>query len=758
MGSFCRSGPSTSTSTTESKSKYNPFARDEMQDIYGRIWEAGQNPYTPYGGQMVADINATQQGGIGKITDATRYLDAAAGYAHRGAAPISDWDIERYYNPFTQGVIDATQRQFEENNRAQQSQVTGNAALKGALGGDRVGVAQAETARLQKLAQDPVIAKLHQDKYNMAMAAAQGDRSAAQQGASGFNALHSGALAGGQSQIGAGGLQYGVDQSNLNALYQQFQQQQQFPYQQAQWLAQTGLPVLSAQGGTQTGSGTSTQTQQAAQPSYLQQAVGLGTMAVGAFSGNPMAMMGGAGMMGGGSGGAGMGPIGTYSGSGNPWASGGMNWYARGGSVRGRRNGGFIDRVSELRMAMRRGGGIHVPRGYADGGEVGYPMNLTDPRNRILGIEYGDVEGNPAMFSPPMAFDQPEAPAAPPLALPPQIAQPGGGGPIMAPAMQPAMRPAIASAAPPQMSPAEEMPTDFSAQSRPAFPPPATGGGLSEEARMGLIAAGLGILASKHPNALGAIGEGGLAGIKQYTTGKQTKEKNELAARKLLMDAQQFAQGIDLRKKTLEETKRYHDMSIDERREGRQERSEDRRDAAARTAYPGEGVNEKGETVKGLYQFDPDTREYVFKPGKVIQKGASGAGRQGQTQQIIEELRKENPTLSYQEALALTKRAPQGDQAALRRESLALSAAKADLEYLRDPQGTLEKWRKQYGLSGGSAPSPAAKPGAAAPSKPAASAPPRPSSVPAGSQYSPSRKMWRDPSGKLYNEQGQPAQ
>lgn len=50
---------------------------------------------------------------------------------------------------------------------------------------------------------------------------------------------------------------------------------------------------------------------------------------------------------------------------------------------------------------------------------------------------------------------------------------------------------------------------------------------------------------------------------------------------------------------------------------------------------------------------------------------------------------------------------------------------------------------------------PAPPAAAPAPAGPAA-APPRPASVPAGSQYSPSRQQWRDPTGKIYDRDGNP--
>lgn len=804
MGSFCTAEPATSTTETESSQQYTPAAIQQMQDLWQQVWQAGQTPFTPYTEPMVADINATQQGGINQITGAPSYLDAAQGFVNQGAAPISDADIARYYNPYQRDVIDATRRNFAENNAQQQNQIVGNAALKNALGGNRVSVAQAEAARQQKLAQDPVIAQMEQQGFLQALQAAQADRAAQAQAGYQTGALHNAALAGGQAQIGAGSLLQGNQQQQLNAAFQEFLRAQMFPYQNAQFLTSTGLPVLSAMGGSQTGSSSSNTVSQPAGQSPLQTAVGLGTTAAGLMGGNPFAFLGGMGSLGAGQMGPGMG------GSSYSIGYGGQNVpvFRRGGAVRPRyRTGGFVHRVAELRQAMRRGGAIRMPS-YAAGGYVynnDEPSPLDPPsgmdrdlairtileeaanqgprgmqavagviRNRAVDGAFGG--GSPTgVVTAPKQFEPWNTPAgrARIMAHDPNSPAYAAAGEALDRAYtgddptrgathfySPSAQAALGRQAPAWDDGSGEdigdhrffrLPggpgssgglrvTDASAQGRTLnpllnplmrqTPAEAPAGGLSEEARMALIAAGLGILASKNPHALGAIGEGGLVGIKQYTTGRQTKAKNELAARKLLQDAEQFAQGLDVRKKTLAESKRYHDILSEDRRDAlrereraAKERSEDRRDAAARTAYPGEGLDENGQTVKGLYQFNPETREYDFKPGKVIHKGATGGTREGQTERLISELRKENPKLTYQEALALTKRAPNADQATLRRESLALSAAKADIEYLRDPRGTLEKWRKEYGLPG-AATVPADEVAPAAPSAPAAPPPP----------------------------------
>jgi hypothetical protein len=119
-----------------------------------------------------------------------------------------------------------------------------------------------------------------------------------------------------------------------------------------------------------------------------------------------------------------------------------------------------------------------------------------------------------------------------------------------------------------------------------------------------------------------------------------------------------------------------------------------------------------------------------------------GGIKTGETQQIIQSIMAANPGMSYEQAVAAAH--GKADEGELRRETLALSAAKADTNYAADPAATLAKWRTSYGL----APMPGA-PGAA---------PARPPSVPQGSAYSPSRRMWRDPQGNLYDGNGQPAQ
>lgn len=620
MGSLCKSGPSTTTSTSTN----TPRGLEQLNDIWGRVSQAASTPYTAYTSPQVADVNATQQGGINNIVGATSYLDAARDYAGQGAANISPDQIAQYYNPFQRDVIDATQANFNESNAQQDERLKGNAIAQGAWGGDRAGIARGNLAREQNLAQAPVIAGLNSQGFNLALAAAQADRAAKGQAGFQFGALGNSAIGQGQSQIGAGSLVQGTDQAKLAAQYQEFMRAQAFPYQQAQFLASTGLPAVTAMGGTTNG----TTTAQAAQPSLLGQIAGLGIAGLGAAGGLPgiSSFFGGGGGMTAGFGAGSNSPSypNPYGGSWYGNRGGRVPGYAGGGRIRGghsmRRprfaDGGFVDQVNTIRQALRGGGavidmtrgpsGAYSMPGYAVGGGIGAFADrfgaaddaITDGTFDPVGINYytpGSLTPAPSLAAPQVASAIPPRPvptssftrpiaAQPAYGLPPQIANPDGGeDPIMMPpdAMGYDGAPRSGGLRPPMgASPAGFGEDDASSRPfMPGSPQDAPRGplGFSEDARMGLIAAGLGMMSSKSPNALGAIGEGGLEGLKRYTQAKTSRQRNELEARKLIQNAEQFAQGMDVRNRTLDETKRYHDIASGDRRDLARERSEDRR-------------------------------------------------------------------------------------------------------------------------------------------------------------------------------------
>lgn len=229
--------------------------------------------------------------------------------------------VQQYLNPYTQNVINTTLANSNIQDQLQQNQLLGRAISSGVnpFGGDRAGLAQAELARNQDLARNQTIAGLESagytqaaDQYNkqqqlalglsgqqqqvalnvanqglgqfntqqqIQLAAQSGDAARAAQAASQFGGLgaeaQSTGLAGANALLQTGGLQQQLGQQQLNVPYQQFQQQQAYPFQTTQYLAglTTGL-------GSQAG-GTSTTTAPA--PTLLQQIAGVGATGLGAY-------------------------------------------------------------------------------------------------------------------------------------------------------------------------------------------------------------------------------------------------------------------------------------------------------------------------------------------------------------------------------------------------------------------------------------------------------------------------------------------
>lgn len=222
----------------------------------------------------------------------------------------------------------------------------------------------------------------------------------------------------------------------------------------------------------------------------------------------------------------------------------------------------------------------------------------------------------------------------------------------------------------------------------------------------------LGLMSSRSPFLGQQLGEGALMGLSSYAAAKKLSQ--DAAAVQARLKQQDLAQQERERhnRTTEDQNERFRKEQIEARKDATKQRSEDRDDALSARVFPGEEMVD-GVLTKGLYQFNPKTREYDFKPGKSMTSRSGSPNKEGQTERLVAQLRKEDPTLTYAEALALTKRAP-SDQAQLSRERLALAAAKADSAYFSKPDETLEKYRKRYGLTP-TAPSAPAAPKAKAP-------------------------------------------
>lgn len=272
-------GSNTTTQTTSA----NPVAAQAYTSLLSQVPGTYGTTYQPYTGETTAPINAQQQTGIGNINNsATSWLpqiQQASGIAATNAAPITQQQIDQYENPFTQQVVGATQAQFNNQNQQQQQQLTGNAISSGAFGGNRTGIAAANLANQQQLAQAPVIAGLQSQGYTQGVNTALSEQQAGESGASNMagiaNTGENAGIAGGTAQLGAGTTEQQTQQlADTNAL-----QQYLFNYFEP-------MQQLSSEAGVTTGLGSGlggTSQTTAPAPSLISQLSGLGSLGLGAF-------------------------------------------------------------------------------------------------------------------------------------------------------------------------------------------------------------------------------------------------------------------------------------------------------------------------------------------------------------------------------------------------------------------------------------------------------------------------------------------
>ena len=244
--------------TSTSSTAPNPQAMQLYQNLLTQAQGVAATPYQAYGGQLVAPVNQQQGAGIANINQyagaAQPAIQTAEGMATQAASPITQAQIQGYMSPYTQDVVNATQAQFNNQNAQQMQGVKGNAIAQGALGGNREAIAESETANQQQLAQAPVIANLQNQGYQTGLSTALSQQQAEAAGAYSLGNLgvagQNAGLTGAGAQVGAGTLQQGTQQAQDVAAYQQFMNQQAYPFQTTQWLAGLGTGVGSQMGGT----------------------------------------------------------------------------------------------------------------------------------------------------------------------------------------------------------------------------------------------------------------------------------------------------------------------------------------------------------------------------------------------------------------------------------------------------------------------------------------------------------------------------
>lgn len=261
-------GGKSSTSTT--KTELPPQIVKAYEGLLAQATPISQTAYQPYTGgfeanqtagfKTIGDLAGSSNGYFSDASGALGAAPSSAAAASAAAGVPTSASVGQYMSPYLSNVAQATMANMNEQNAEQQQGVLGNAAAQGALGGNRVGVAQAELARQQNLANQSTIANLYNTGYNSALGAAQSDKAAnlqasqqltqAQLGAaSGYSGLGQTAM---QTNLAQAAAQVGAGTQQQQWNYQQYQNARSYPFETTSWLANIVEGLGSGMGGTTT--------------------------------------------------------------------------------------------------------------------------------------------------------------------------------------------------------------------------------------------------------------------------------------------------------------------------------------------------------------------------------------------------------------------------------------------------------------------------------------------------------------------------
>ena len=174
---------------------------DGIPDFLGR--------YAPYfetaGATTTGGIEALRRG-IGALGEGKTFFGPAAQYVSGGRGMYNPADyVEKYMNPYTEDVIDETEKDIERQGNVARQRASAEAVGAGAFGGSRQGIQAAEVERAILDAKSKATSDLRARNYDQALAASSG---AYQQAAT--RDLEAGRLMGGLGQsVGQLGSQYG---------------------------------------------------------------------------------------------------------------------------------------------------------------------------------------------------------------------------------------------------------------------------------------------------------------------------------------------------------------------------------------------------------------------------------------------------------------------------------------------------------------------------------------------------------------------
>jgi hypothetical protein len=291
------------TQQTVTQTNIPEYARPYVERLLGKseaITDLSQNPYRVYEGNRFAGFSPMQQQAFDRVQNQQVAEQIGAGSTMAGMAGIGSLGagqnytsqvtnpnaVASYMSPYMQNVVDAQKfnatRDFNKQLQVDRARSVG----QNAFGGSRQAIQEAEATRSLQDQLGQIQARGLQDAFSDAQKNIQFGSSLGLQGYG-----QAGSLAGtlgqlGQEQFGqqqaitqgigtAGAQQQALAQQGLDAQFQEFQNQQNYPYKQLAFMSDMlrGLPLSQT-----------AQTQYAPAPSGASQVAGLGLAGLGLYN------------------------------------------------------------------------------------------------------------------------------------------------------------------------------------------------------------------------------------------------------------------------------------------------------------------------------------------------------------------------------------------------------------------------------------------------------------------------------------------
>jgi hypothetical protein len=245
-------------------------------NLVGAAQDVAQEEYIPYTDPQLAAMTpeqlAAQQQALGMAGVSTGQMAPAMAAMQAATGGPTAAQISGYMSPYMTGVADVAAQKMRDQSAIQQQKIAASAAGSGGLDSTRYAIQEAERQKNLTTGIGDLYAKAQAEAYQQAGDMAQFAQTQGMQGAMGQGTLAAQqqqlGMADVQQQLGIGAMTQGANQQALDLAYNQWQQEQQHPASQLNWLAS----IMAMDPNQQT---TTTQTA-VSQPSFFQNMLGLG--------------------------------------------------------------------------------------------------------------------------------------------------------------------------------------------------------------------------------------------------------------------------------------------------------------------------------------------------------------------------------------------------------------------------------------------------------------------------------------------------